>query len=152
MANPYADWGNQQSQKLAAAQHKAPTLNDQQMGGVAPGSVPMGKPAPNFQFKATGKPQTGHSENWQFVNGKQPIKSDVQLPQNAQQNPDWNVYGDSSGNRWWENEQTGQRIPIHANAPVDAPIHTVKPFDRQMTLPIQHLNSALKARATPIKA
>lgn len=145
MGNPYADWGNQQSQKLAAQQKKAPTLNDQQMGGVAPGSVPMGKAAPNFYFKS--QTQVPGKTSFALVGGK-PASNNT-----MQDNRTLTKYSDKAGNSWYEDDD-GNKFPIPKSTPDKRPSDSVgivkTPFTKTMNIPVAHLKSALKSR--PIKA
>lgn len=95
---------------------------------------------PNFYFKGTDKPAAPGKTNWQFVGGRTPIPTPkVQLPQNFNPLSGFSVYGDRQGNHWYENDQTGQKIPIPLpKQPIDSPIQKQYPGPPKATVPVQY--------------
>lgn len=91
-------------------------------------SYGVGPTHPGFQF--TANPNHGaHQEGWQFVGGKQPIQTpQAQSPQNIHSN--LSVYGDAQGNKWYEDDNTGQRFPITQPHGGDQVVRPFQPFDR----------------------
>lgn len=95
---------------------------------------------PNFQFQQI--PHQPGQENFGFINGRNPIAMpQVQLPNNLPpMSQEWSVYGTPDGSsRWYENDKTGQRIPIPSNQGIDQPRMPIRAQHTQF--PVQYQNN-----------
>lgn len=94
-------------------------------------------------------PSKSPSGDYQFTPSELPVaprKFEIKLPQNVNPLQGFNIYGDSSGNRWFENEKTGMKIPIPSpKIQYDAPVPQLYPNflmpgqgPPQVQIPIQY--------------
>ena len=125
----------------------------QLLGGYKKPIDPNQATAPNIRptFSFQGK-TPGSRNEWQFIGGRTPVATpQVQLPQNVNPMVGWSRYGDARGNSWYENDQSGARIPIpktpnafDAPIPKQDPIRPGQAAGGQNRIPVQYINPQIQ--------
>lgn len=101
--------------------------------------LPNPERRPNFYFAPTNKPAAPGEQNWNYVGGHPPANMPQFRSPRAVPNahPGLSLYSDDRGNRWYEDENTGERFPIPT--PTGFPDQQIMPGGSvRGQFPVQH--------------